>query len=77
MFFGEMPYGYDLIQTENGYQLVPASFSSHHALPHFSATRQDSHWQVEGATDDDLKEQIQKLLRHQAASIPAPLHAAP
>lgn len=77
LFFGEMPYGYDLVLTSEGYQLVPAAFSPHQGLPHFSATQQESQWKVEGAADPDLQEQIQKLLRHQATWQQASLAAAP
>jgi hypothetical protein len=72
-----MPYGYDLVQTENGYQLVPASFTAQQELPYFSATRQDSQWKVDGAADGEVREQIEKLLRYQAPLAGTTLQAAP
>jgi hypothetical protein len=77
LFFGEMPYGYDLIRKEEGFELVPASYTASSALPRFSATQRDSNWQIEGEGDTDLKEQIQKLLVHQSRSPLTPLQAAP
>ncbi|MDB5195963.1 MAG: hypothetical protein JWP88_333 [Flaviaesturariibacter sp.] len=75
LFFGELPYGYDLIRTEQGFRLVPAS-NGIRRLPSFDIKPVEAGWEIGGPADGDLEAQIQKLLQRMGTLV-EPLQAAP
>ena len=67
IYFGEAPVGYDLYKTSTGFALRPGLSNENNGLPPaITVVRASDGWQVEGVQDEEVWEQVNKLIQVQA-----------
>lgn len=78
LYFGENPVGYDLFKTEEGFELRPTPVTASDLVPPIIAiTQSNEAWQVNGVKEEDLEQQVIKLIEiNEMIGLPGKLSAA-
>lgn len=63
LYFNENPVGYELFRTNEGFELKPTPDTKSNLIPPtISVLQTGSQWEVQGVKDEDIQQQVIKLV---------------
>lgn len=63
LYFNDNPVGYDLLKAGGGFELKPTPNTKSNLIPPgISVLPSDDGWQVDGVQDEEIRQQVMKLI---------------